>query len=263
MRGKNLNYLVLSISCCIFITVFLIILLLPAIPQNPEYHNFSDQRTFYHIPHFWNVISNLPLIISGLFCYRTLRNNRSLCSSKKLYICYQLFFTAIFLIGIGSSYYHWQPSNETLFWDRLPMTIAFMAFFCIVIGESVSESIAYRLLGPLLLLGLLSVVYWYYTEKTSVGDLRFYALVQFFPLVIIPFILILKQTHYPQGKYIWLVLGIYFIAKLFESGDDFFFQTTGFISGHTLKHIITALAPCLLFYSIKITSITAKLKTCT
>jgi hypothetical protein len=30
------------------------------------------------------------------------------------------------LTAVGSGYYHLAPDNESLFWDRLPMTIAFM-----------------------------------------------------------------------------------------------------------------------------------------
>ena len=42
-----------------------------------------------------------------------------------------------------------------------------------------------RLLGPLLLAGLGSVVYWHWTELRGVGDLRPYAAVQFFPILTI------------------------------------------------------------------------------
>ena len=35
------------------------------------------------------------------------------------------------LTAVGSSYYHLAPDNERLFWDRLPMTIAFSSnSFC-------------------------------------------------------------------------------------------------------------------------------------
>ncbi|RPJ59548.1 MAG: hypothetical protein EHM24_27820 [Acidobacteria bacterium] len=32
---------------------------MPAIPQDPSYHHFADQRTILGVPHFWNVASNL------------------------------------------------------------------------------------------------------------------------------------------------------------------------------------------------------------
>lgn len=33
------------------------------------------------------------------------------------------------LIGLGNGYFHYSPDNQTLFWDRLPMTLDFLAVF--------------------------------------------------------------------------------------------------------------------------------------
>ena len=34
-------------------------------------------------------------------------------------------FLGILLTGFGSAYYHLEPNDQTLFWDRLPMAISF------------------------------------------------------------------------------------------------------------------------------------------
>ena len=39
--------------------------LLPPIVQNQNYHDFADQRAQFGIPHFWNVVSNIPFIGVG------------------------------------------------------------------------------------------------------------------------------------------------------------------------------------------------------
>jgi hypothetical protein len=49
-----------------------------------------------------------------------------------------VFFAGIFLTAFGSGYYHLRPDNESLAWDRLTMTIGFMSFVAIVIGELMS-----------------------------------------------------------------------------------------------------------------------------
>jgi hypothetical protein len=54
----------------------------------------------------------------------------------------------IFLTGFGSSYYHWNPNNDTLFWDRLPMTLCFMAILAIVVEERVNARFGAVLLWP-------------------------------------------------------------------------------------------------------------------
>ena len=39
----------------------------PAIPQNSDYHNFADQRALWGIPHFGDVLSNLPFVLVGFW----------------------------------------------------------------------------------------------------------------------------------------------------------------------------------------------------
>ena len=80
-----------------------------------------------------------------------------------------------------------KKSNATLVWDRLSITVSFMAFFVIVYGETVSVRTARMMLGPLVGLGIVSVFYWHITESQGVGDLRLYGLVQFLPMLLIPF----------------------------------------------------------------------------
>jgi hypothetical protein len=48
--------------------------------------------------------------------------------------------------GHGFSYYHLWPGNETLVWDRLPMTLVAMMVFTIIIGEFASLKIGRLLL---------------------------------------------------------------------------------------------------------------------
>ena len=72
----------------------------------------------------------------------------------------------------------------------MAITVTFMSFFVLIFGESISTRIASRLLVPLLFLGLASVVYWNITENLGTGDLRFYALVQFLPMLLIPLMLL-------------------------------------------------------------------------
>src|SRR5687767_141140 len=35
------------------------------VPQDPSYHRFADARTMFGIPHFLNVLSNLPFLVAG------------------------------------------------------------------------------------------------------------------------------------------------------------------------------------------------------
>ena len=170
--------------------------------------------------------------------------------SKVLQPNYFIFFFGIFLTGLGSSYYHWNPNNQTLVWDRLPMTISFMSIFSIIIAEFIGTKYARVLLISLLSLGISSVFYWAYTESIGCGDLRMYMAVQFFPMILIPMILIFfKPGNYPV-KYLWLVLLAYVVAKVFERFDleiAYFFP----LSGHSIKHLFAALAPLIFLMGMK------------
>ena len=150
---------------------------------------------------------------------------------------YLVFFVGFALVAIGSAYYHLWPSNKTLVWDRLPMTISFMALLSAVIAELVSPRQAMKLAPVFLLLGVFSVLYWDTTEQAGRGDLRLYGLVQFLPIVLIAVMLRLykRPNHFP--KYLILAAVCYAIAKLFEYFDLATFRYLHIASGHSLKHL--------------------------
>lgn len=212
------------------------------IAQDPGYHGFADTRSVLGIPNGLNILSNILFIAAGAWGAGYVVYLIRRTPSRLLLIQYLLFFTGLFLIGAGSSWYHLRPSNASLIWDRLPMSVAFMAFFASVISESIDRKTGALLLGPLLALGLFSVFYWAWTGKAGQGDLRLYALVQFLPLVLIPLVLIMYK---PPGMYafsLWIVVILYLFAKLFELFDRQVFDLTGMVSGHTLKHVFSAAA---------------------
>ena len=105
-----------------------VLLLLPPISQDQSYHRFADQRTFFGVPNFWNVVSNLPFIAVGAVGLRQFHRNSTVF----------VIFLGIFLTGFGSTYYHWEPSDRSLFWDRLPMTLCFMGILTAVVEERVN-----------------------------------------------------------------------------------------------------------------------------
>lgn len=228
----------------------LIILSISPIPQDPTYHDFADQRQLFGIANFWNVISNMPFIIISFIAVMHLLDGESLKYPVSLHNSYLIFFISIGTVGLGSAYYHSQPNNETLLWDRLPMTVGFMAFMAIIVGEYISEKVATKLLLPLIFIGVASVFYWHFTEMAGNGDLRPYGLIQFLPMLIIPMILFLFPARYSHSSYFWALLATYFFAKIFETFDLSLFNLLG-LSGHTLKHFCATVGPYLVFLLLK------------
>jgi hypothetical protein len=217
------------------------------IPQDAEYHRFADTRSLAGIPNAGDVLSNLALLLAGLFGLRALAGGSrgEALSDRRVRIPYVIFFAGVLLSGFGSAYYHWAPDNQRLFWDRLPMTLAFTSLFVAVIGERVSPRWAARLLLPLLAFGGFSVFYWRWTESAGRGDLRPYALVQYGLILCLGMALLLFPSHSNVGiPFVW-VAAAYGLAKVSELLDAPIFRFTGFVSGHTLKHVLAGVAAAL------------------
>jgi hypothetical protein len=201
--------------------------LLPTIRQDQNYHDFADQRTILGIPHFWNVVSNLPFIAIGVVGLHKFRRDPAI----------SVLFLGIFMTGFGSAYYHLDPNDRTLFWDRLPMAISFMAILAITIEERLDAKLGAILLWPLIAVGVSSLLLWRWT-----GDLRLYGWAQFFPCVAVPVLFLLFPPRYSGTSY-WLVAAaLYALAKLFEFYDRAVYSLGSILSGHTFKHIAAAAA---------------------
>lgn len=214
--------------------------LAPPVAQDLSYHQFADQREIWGINNFWNVVTNAPFLIVGLIGVGIVRFGKYPYVFRKLRQTYLTFFVGIGLVALGSGYYHLDPSNETLVWDRLPMTVGFMAFVSIIAGERLSVQLGARSLWPLIFLGILSVFYWDYTEGLGRGDLRPYAVVQFLPGVLIPIILLMFDSRFSDNRYYWAMLGCYVLAKVAEAMDQQIFGLLGQLSGHSVKHLLAA-----------------------
>jgi ceramidase len=209
------------------------------IVQNPAYHDFADHRTLFGVPNFWNVVSNLPFILVGMIGLNRCRMVADYPGGEGTRASYLLFFAGILLTGLFSAYYHFHPDNWGLFWDRLAMSLSFMALLSIIIGTFVNPDSGRKLLLPLVLFGLFSVVYWIVTEHYGIGDLRLYAITQFLPIFVIAAIICSWKSVSIRTMDILIIGAGYGLAKVFESLDCIIYQTTP-VSGHSLKHLAAA-----------------------
>ena len=242
VAGHNRIWFKVTILCAFVVAAVIAILPLDPIQQDELYHEFSDQRTILQIPNFWNTITNIPFLVIGIvglrFCFMQMPRDRA----TELRGAYATFFAGVTLIAFGSVYYHLYPSTQTLVWDRLPMSVAFMSLLAVVIGESISPRLGRRLLVPLLVAGLVAVIQWAVSETRGLGDLRFYVLVQFLPAVLIPLILLMFGAAWPRSGYLWAILVTYALAKVAEQFDAALLEATGVLSGHSIKHLLSGLA---------------------
>ena len=227
------------------------------IPQSHGYHDFADTRTLWHrIPNGLNVLSNIPFIFVGWLGLAFLRRGptrdpdgpfrpgaHTAFESLRERPAYVLFFAGVFLTAFGSGYYHLKPTTTRLFWDRLPMAIGFSSLFAAMIAERISIYWSRMLLLPLVFSGVASVVMWRLSEERGAGDLRFYLFVQLFPMVALPLMMLLFKPRYSRGLELFVVVLVYAGAKVLEHFDKQVFDATQhMVSGHSLKHVVAAIA---------------------
>ena len=217
--------------------------LAPRIAQD-DHHMTTDRRTIAGVPNGMDVLSNVLFFgvgIAGLAA-TTERRGRTPFRERWTRWPYRALFTGVVLTTFGSSWYHLAPSTARVVWDRLPMTIAFMALLTTVIAERVNARMARVLFAPLLVAGAGSVMYWYATQLAGQGDLRAYALVQFGSLTTVVLVLALYQAQDRGSAWLWTGLALYGVAKAFEMSDGPIYHALGIVSGHTLKHLTAAAA---------------------
>ncbi len=226
-----------------------ILLIIGPIAQKQDYHNFIDSRMFFEIPNFMDVITNLPFLFIGIagliVVFNSVSKNKVL---KK--ICFTLFFGFV-LLSFGSGYYHYIPSDFSLVFDRIPIAVIFMSFFSIFIYDYIGKSSGIRAFYWFNAIGIISVIYWYLAEITGNGDLRLYALVQFYPLIAIPLILMINKDTFNYTREVVFIFIAFGVAKLAEGLDEEIYSLMGFISGHSLKHVFMTLAGIFLVFMIR------------
>jgi len=121
------------------------------------------------------------------------------------------------------------------------MAVAFMSLFAAVLGERIDVRLGTRLLVPLVVLGIATVLYWHWTEWQGRGDLRPYYFAPFYPMLALPLLLLLLPPRYRRSADLSIALGWYVLAKVCEHlGDCPIYELGHVVSDHTRKHLAVA-----------------------
>ena len=228
----------------VLLLVVVAALLYGPIGQPPGYHEFADRRTLLGLPNAADVLSNLGFALVGLWgLWNLLRKRQHSLGFARSGYC--LFLGALVLTALGSSYYHLAPDNDRLLWDRLPIALASAGLLLAVRGETHQTQPAW-MLPALVAAAVASVLWWSYTESHGRGDLRPYLLMQGAPLLFIPLWHWIYGAPRAERVAFGIAILLYALAKLFELGDRAVFDMSGFISGHTIKHLLAAAAAAVL-----------------
>lgn len=201
------------------------------IAQDPAYHLFADRRAWLGLSNGQNTWSNLPFLLAG-----TLRLWRLRDLPAGLRPAAWVMVSGLLAVGFGSAWYHLDPNDQTLVWDRLPISIAFAGAMGLIATDQISQHTR-RWLWLLISVSVLSVGFWAVT-----GDLRLYVLVQFGGLLWILQCLWFGQGGVLRKSWLWSALACYMLAKVFEMADAWCWQLSAQQwGGHMVKHVLAGL----------------------
>lgn len=222
-----------AVLLTVMLGTLVLMMTIEPIEQVLSYHDFADKRAFLGVPNFLDVTTNSAYLIVGVLgiwsCFRS--------AAPGYRVGWLTLFAGVSLIGFGSAYYHLNPNNATLVWDRLPMTIGFMGLFVALLAEYINTRAGKFLMLPALAVGIFSVLYWAWYD-----DLRLYLWVQGMPLLIVPLLVLLFRPKYSHQSMLLVALGFYVLAKVAEIYDwEVYDMSKTTLSGHSLKHLASAL----------------------
>jgi hypothetical protein len=203
--------------------------------QDSAYNQFADTRCTLGLPNAANVLSNLPILLVGLYGFAwALSSGRS---SQRLSRGVTVFAIGLTLTAVGSAGYHLHPTNATLVWDRLPLAVA-VGGALLVFGTAATS---WRPTWPQCVLvasaSAGTVAWWALTGSLWPS----YVLLQLGGFLTLVCLVLARHLRSADGW--WTVVLAYTAFRLFEYFDRAVFVLTGqLVSGHTLKHLASAIA---------------------
>lgn len=198
-------------------------------------HPFVDARTLLGVPNAMDVLTNAPLALAGAWGLLVVRRRAWPAATWQ---AARVFFVGLLATGLGSACYHWAPDAAGLVWDRLGMAVTFAGALSLAVAERVGQVPARQALRVLLPLALLSAIL-----PASNGNVLPWAVLQFGGMALVVRLALLKPVAGAIGIRLGALIGLYALAKLLELGDEAVFRATAeTVSGHSLKHLVAALA---------------------
>lgn len=155
---------------------------------------------------------------------------------------YRLFLIGLFLTAFGSAFYHLAPDNIRLIWDRLPIALVCVGLLVGVRGDTQGGSKSGIDVIVLTLYAVASVAWWAITDGNGAGDLRPYLLLQGLALILIPLWQAIHRAPRTDRIAFAAAMVLYILAKVAEVLDHEIATAFGFVTGHTLKHLIATAA---------------------
>lgn len=247
LRGATGHHTVLAAFALVAVLApWLTAWLAPPFAQPQAYHDFADQRTLLGVPHALNVLSNLGFLIVGLIGLAAFDRLRFVAPGRAARAPWWVLFVGVTLTAAGSAWYHLDPQDATLVWDRLPMAFAFSGLIAGTLAER-APRLSWPLLVAFTLVGTGSVLYW-----RAIGNLLPYLVMQSGFIVIAVAATALMRAPATRAGWLYGAAALYAAAMVSEKLDHPIDALTGgVVSGHTLKHVFAAAAAYVVYRMLR------------
>jgi hypothetical protein len=216
---------------------------LPALPQWQSYHDFADQRLLFGVPHALNVLSNLPFLAIGALGLVWTGRHRE---RRPAALPYTLFFVGATLTAFGSGWYHADPRDATLVWDRLPMALAFAGLLAGTLADRAPSRATPYAVGCAAV-GVGTVLAWHWS-----GDLVAYLAMQAGFVATALYATARVPSPFTRARWLYGATALYGVALVCERFDGAIDGALGgTLSGHTLKHLFAAAALAVILVMVR------------
>ncbi len=220
------------------------------IAQPVQYNDFADHSALPGIPHAGDVLSNAGFALVAIWGWLVLWPHRNSDRLRDGWPGYRLFLIGLLLTAFGSAFFHLAPGNGRLTWDMLPIALVGAGLLAGVRGDRQRHATTNIEAIGLGLYAVASVAWWVVTDRHGAGDLRPYLVLQVLPLILIPLWQAIHRAPRIERIAFAAAMGLYVLAKIAEVFDHPIADALGFVSGHTLKHLIATAATAAVVWGV-------------
>ena len=217
---------------------------LPGFAQPQSFHDYADQRMWLGIPHAADVLTNLPFLLIGALGLRL--TSHVIISDRRTARAYWLLFLGVLLTAFGSAWYHLNPNDVTLVWDRLPMALGFAGLVAATLADRAPQR-ATRFAVAFASGAAATVIYWHAT-----ANLLPYLVMQACSMAVALIATAWIASGYSLASRMYWAAGIYALALICERLDHLVYASSnGIVSGHSLKHLAAAAAIVVIYTMLR------------
>jgi hypothetical protein len=204
-------------------------------------HKYADDRAWFGVAGAANVWVNAAMFAAGAWGWRATWSSHW---PPHLRTPWQLFHLCAMVSAAAAALYHTRPHDTLFVLTHIATASGFVMLTLGLLAERVharfgSLPVCLMVLAGIALTG--SAMLFAQSQGASL-DMRPLLLLEVIPVLVIP-AGALSLPGRSTGVFDWIVvLALYTLAKLLETGDAFILEASGWISGHTLMHLALSAA---------------------